>query len=83
MLLYSETAAAPPWGALAAGLGAGVVLGLFHRRWALARLWRTAVVAATAVYVAPLLAVYPAVLTGSLGALTAAPFLATWHRRTR
>jgi hypothetical protein len=46
----------------------------------LAKLWRTVVVAGGAVYVAPLFAIYPDVLVGSIGALTLGPLLATWRR---
>jgi hypothetical protein len=70
-----------PWSVIAGVLVGGVLLGLWRRRWALARLWRTVVVAGGAVYIAPLFSVYPDALAGSIGALTLAPLLATWRRR--
>ena len=81
LFIAAQSQAQAPWLLIAAVLLGGLLLGLWHRRWALARVWRTAVVAGGAVYVAPLFSVYPGVLVGSIGALTVAPVLATWRRR--
>ena len=70
-----------PWMLLLAIVAGGVALGLYRRRWVIARVWRTFVVAITAVYAGPMFAVYPDVLIGSLGVLTLSPFVATWRRR--
>jgi hypothetical protein len=81
LFIAAQSQAQAPWLLIAAVLLGGLLLGLWHRRWALARVWRTAVVAGGAVYVAPLFSVYPGVLVGSIGALTVAPVLATWRSR--
>jgi hypothetical protein len=81
LFIAAQSQAQAPWLLIAAILLGGLLLGLWHRRWGLARVWRTVVVAGGAVYVAPLFSVYPGVLVGSIGALTVAPVLATWRRR--
>jgi hypothetical protein len=81
LFVAAQSQAQAPWLLIGAVLFGGLLLGLWHRRWALARVWRTAVVAGGAVYVAPLFSVYPGVLVGSIGALTVAPVLATLRRR--
>jgi len=81
LFIAAQSQAQAPWLLIAAILLGGLLLGLWHRRWGLARVWRTAVVAGGAVYVAPLFSVYPGVLVGSIGALTVAPVLATLRRR--
>ena len=81
LFVAAQSQAQVPWLLIAAILAGGLLLGLWHRRWALARVWRTVVVAGGAVYVAPLFSIYPDVLVGSIGALTVAPVLATWRRR--
>jgi hypothetical protein len=70
-----------PWPAIVVVVIAGLALGLWHRPWAVARLWRATVVAGGVVYVAPMFPIYPDVLAGSLGALTLAPFVSAWRRR--
>lgn len=71
-----------PTAAIVAGvLAVGVVLGLWHRRNGLARLWRAVVLAGCAVYAAPLTPLYPDVLAGSLGVLSLSPILAAWRAR--
>ena len=71
-----------PWLLLLAIVAGGMALGLYRRRWMIARVWRTFIVAVTAVYVGPMFAIYPDILVGSLGILTLFPFVATWsHRR--
>lgn len=77
----STRSGSKPWLLLLAIVAGGLGLGLYRRRWTIARVWRTFVVAATAVYVGPMLAIYPDVLVGSLGVLTLSPFVATWRRR--
>lgn len=81
LLIAAQSQAQKPWLVIAGVLLGGLLLGLWRRRWALARLWRTVVVAGGAVYIAPLFSVYPDVLVGSIGALTLAPLVATWRRR--
>lgn len=81
LLVAAEGQSEKPWLAIVGVLSGGLVLGLWRRRWAVARIWRTAVVAGGAAYIAPLFSVYPDVLAGSIGALTLAPILATWRRR--
>jgi hypothetical protein len=81
VVVAAESRAGAPWGPLAILLIVGVVLGLWHRPWVVARVWRTLVIAATVVYVGPLTAVYPDVIAGSLGALTLSPFVGAWRRR--
>ncbi len=81
LFMAAQSQAQKPWLVIAGVLLGGLLLGLWRRRWALARLWRTVVVAGGAVYVAPLFSVYPDVLVGSIGALTLAPLVATWRRR--
>jgi hypothetical protein len=81
LVLVAQSQAQAPWLAIGGVLGSGLSLGLWRRRSALARLWRTLVIAGGAVYVAPLFSVYPGVLVGSIGALTVAPFVAGWRRR--
>ncbi len=81
LFLAADSEAQKPWLVMAGVVVGGMLLGLWHRRWPLARLWRTVVVAGGAVYVAPMFSVYPDVLVGSLGALTLAPVMATIRRR--
>ena len=81
LVVVAQSQAQAPWLVIGGVLGSGLSLGLWRRRSALARLWRTLVIAGGAVYVAPLFAVYPGVLVGSIGALTVAPFVAGWRRR--
>lgn len=80
ILFWAQSHAQTPWPAIGAVLLGGLILGLWCRRGAPARLWRTLVVAGGAVYVAPLVSVYPDVLVGSIGLLTVAPVLAAWRR---
>ncbi len=81
VVVYAGGHAGAPRLVIAGVVVAGLLLGLWHRGWVLARVWRTLVVAGTAVYVAPLLPVYPAVVAGSVGALTLAPFVSSMRRR--
>ena len=83
VLLAAEARAGVPWPAIAGVLVAGLVLGLWHRRSVVARVWRTLVIAGAAIYVGPMLPIYPYLLAGSLGALTLSPFLATLRRPRR
>jgi hypothetical protein len=81
LVVVAQSQAQAPWVVIGGVLGCGLSLGLWRRRSALARFWRTLVIAGGAVYVAPLFSVYPGVLVGSIGALTVAPFVAGWRRR--
>jgi hypothetical protein len=80
LFLFAQSRPQKPWLVMLGVLVVGLFLGLWRRRSGLARLWRTVVVAGGAVYVAPLFAIYPDVLVGSIGALTVGPLLATWRR---
>ena len=60
--MVAQSQAQKPWLVIAGVVVGGLLLGLWRRRWAVARLWRTVVVAGGAVYVAPLFSVYPDVL---------------------
>ena len=80
LFLFAQSRPQKPWLVILGVLVVGLLLGLWRRRSGLARLWRTVVVAGGAVYVAPLFAIYPDVLVGSIGALTLGPLLATWRR---
>ena len=77
----ASTEPSPPWRVIAAVLGGGVLLGLWRRRWVLARVWRTLVIAGGAVYLAPASTLYPDLLVGSVGLLTLSPLVATWRAR--
>jgi hypothetical protein len=81
LVVAAQLQAQKPWLLIAGVLLGGLFLGLWRRRWTLARLWRTVVVAGGAVYIAPLFSLYPDALVGSIGALTLAPLAATWRRR--
>jgi hypothetical protein len=83
LFLFAQSRPQKPWLVMLGVLVVGLLLGLWRRRSGLARLWRTVVVAGGAVYVAPLFAIYPDVLVGSIGALTVGPLLATWRREYR
>jgi hypothetical protein len=80
LFLFAQSSPQKPWLVILGVLVVGLLLGLWRRRSGLARLWRAVVVAGGAVYVAPLFAIYPDVLVGSIGALTLGPLLATWRR---
>jgi hypothetical protein len=80
LFVFAQSRPEKPWLVILGVLIVGLLLGLWRRRSGLARLWRTVVVAGGAVYVAPLFAIYPDVLVGSIGALTLGPLLATWRR---
>jgi hypothetical protein len=80
LFLFAQSRPQKPWLVILGVLVVGLLLGLWRRRSGLARLWRAVVVAGGAVYVAPLFAIYPDVLVGSIGALTLGPLLATWRR---
>jgi hypothetical protein len=80
LFVFAQSRPQKPWLVMLGVLAFGLLLGLWRRRSGVARLWRTFVVAGGAVYVAPLFAVYPDVLVGSIGVLTLGPLLATWRR---
>lgn len=75
LLIAAAADAQKPWLAIVGVLVTGQALGMWRRRSAVARVWRTLVVAGTAVYVAPLFSFYPTVLIGSISTLTIAPVL--------
>lgn len=75
VLVAAESRAGTPWAVVVAMATAGLLLGLWHRRGLVARVWRALALAGIAVYVGPLLSVYPDILAGSLGALTLSPIV--------
>lgn len=73
----------PPWFVLAAFIALGVVLGLWHRGWGVARLWRILLLGAGVGYLAPGLPFYSEALVGSLGIAAIAPWFASLRRPAR
>ena len=57
LVLVAQSQAQKPWLVIAGVVVGGLLPGLWRQRWAVARLWRTVVVAGGAVYVAPLFSV--------------------------
>ena len=70
-----------PWLVIVGVLVGGQARGLWLRRWRLARVWRTVVIAGRAVYIAPLFSFYPTLLIGSIGTPTLAPLVDGLRRR--
>lgn len=81
LLVAAAAEAQKPWLMIVGVLVGGQALGMWRRRWTLARVWRAVVVAGAAVYVAPLFSFYPTLLIGSIGTLTIAPLVDGLRRR--
>lgn len=80
-LCVTGTTLRPPVLPAIAVVGGGIVLGFWHRRWGVARIWRWAVVAAAVAYVTPALgAAYGQTVAAALGLGATTPWIGAWRR---
>jgi hypothetical protein len=80
VIVVAQAGYGPPWYAAAGVVSAGLMLGLWHRRWHIARVWRMLMVAAGVAYVAPLTPIALVATEAGFGIALIAPWLAARGR---
>lgn len=76
VILAAESGYGPPWYVAAGIVACGLLLGLWHRGWRIARIWRMLIVAASVAYVAPLTPIALPATEAGFGIALVAPWLA-------
>jgi hypothetical protein len=80
-ILAAGSGYGPPWYVVAAVIAGGVLLGLWHRGWRVARVWRMLLLAGGVAYLAPLTPVALQAAEAGFGIALVAPWLAARGRR--